>query len=124
MSEALILVAEDEPDIRELIAFSLRFKGFRVAQAVNGVEAVQLASELLPNLILLDIRMPKMNGHEACRILKSQTATQAIPIVFLSAKDKPEDITTGLELGAAAYLVKPFDPDELPLQIREILSAL
>ena len=84
-----ILVTEDEKDIRELIAFTLRFAGFDVVLAKNGEEGVAKAKEELPDLILMDVRMPKMTGYEACQMLKDQNETKDIPLVFLSAKGKP-----------------------------------
>ena len=86
-----ILVAEDERDIRELIGFTLRFAGFEVVLAVNGIEAVEKAPLEQPDLIMLDVRMPKMTGYEACRRLKENPETSDIPIVFLSAKGQEGD---------------------------------
>jgi len=119
---ARILIAEDERDIRELIAFTLEFGGFQVLSATNGEEAVELARQHRPDLIILDVRMPKMTGYEACRILKSQEETRAIPVVFLSAKGQEAEIRQGMEAGADAYILKPFAPDELIQQVRAILD--
>ena len=123
MNEPLILVAEDEKDIRELIIITLQISGFRAVGAPNGQEALRKAAEIKPDLILMDVRMPKMTGFEACKIIKKQEHTKDIPVVFLSAKGREADIKTGLELGAAAYLVKPFAPDELPGRISQILAS-
>ncbi len=123
MNEPLILVAEDEKDIRELIIITLQISGFRAVGAVNGQEALKKAGEIKPDLILMDVRMPKMTGFEACKLLKKQEQTKNIPVVFLSAKGREGDIKTGLELGAAAYLVKPFTPEELPRRISQILAG-
>jgi DNA-binding response OmpR family regulator len=122
MSEPLILVIEDEKDIRDLIVFTLQTNDFQVIDAVNGQDGIQKATEIKPDLILMDVRMPKMSGFEACRILKRQKSTKAIPIVFLSAKGQEADIDAGLALGAAGYLLKPFDLDEPPRRIRQILN--
>lgn len=119
---ARILIAEDERDIRELIAFTLEFGGFQVIAVTNGQEAVELARQHRPDLIILDVRMPKMTGYEACRILKSQEETRAIPVVFLSAKGQEAEIRQGMEAGADAYILKPFAPDELIQQVRAILD--
>ncbi len=116
-----ILVAEDERDIRELIGFTLRFAGFEVVLASNGAEVVERAPEEQPDLILLDVRMPKMTGYEACRQLKENPATSSIPIVFLSAKGQDGEIKQGLDSGAVEYIVKPFAPDELTNQVKDIL---
>ena len=117
-----ILVAEDERDIRELIAFTLRFGGFEVEEAINGMEAVEKARKLRPDLILMDVRMPKQTGYEACRELKEADETKDIPIVFLSAKGQEAEIKQGLGLGAADYILKPFAPEELSKRVAEILE--
>jgi len=117
-----ILVAEDERDIRELIGFTLRFAGFEVVLAANGVEAVEKAPEEKPDLIMLDVRMPRMTGYEACRHLKDNPATSTIPVVFLSAKGQETEIEQGLASGAVEYIVKPFAPDELTNQVKSILE--
>lgn len=122
MSNLLILVAEDEVDIRNLIVLTLEFNGFRVVEAGNGLEAVEQATALIPDLILLDVRMPKMDGYEACKILKGQATTRDIPVVFLSARDQIVDIKKGLALGAVAYVVKPFEPTQLPQYVTKILA--
>lgn len=116
-----ILVAEDERDIRELIGFTLRFAGFDVVLASNGIEAVDVAPQEQPDLIILDVRMPKMTGYEACRLLKEDPTTSEIPIVFLSAKGQEGEIEQGLASGAVEYIVKPFAPDELTEQVKGIL---
>ncbi|MER3399539.1 MAG: two-component system response regulator [Thermoflexus sp.] len=119
---AKILIAEDERDIRELVVFTLEFGGFEVIAATNGQEAVELARQHRPDLILLDVRMPKMSGYEACRLLKAQEETRTIPVVFLSAKGQEAEIREGLAAGANAYILKPFAPDELIQQIRALLD--
>ena len=117
-----ILVAGDERDIRELIAFTLRFAGFDVELALNGAEAVDKALAGRPDLILMDVRMPKMTGYEACRELKKTPEVQMIPVVFLSAKGQESEISEGLNVGADDYILKPFAPDELIEQVKQILS--
>jgi DNA-binding response OmpR family regulator len=117
-----ILVAEDERDIRELIGFTLRFAGFEVVLAVNGEEVIAKAPAEQPDLIILDVRMPKMTGYDACRKLKDNPATSNIPIVFLSAKGQEGEIEQGLASGAIEYIVKPFAPDELTNQVKDILK--
>jgi two-component system alkaline phosphatase synthesis response regulator PhoP len=119
-----ILVAEDERDIRELIGFTLRYAGFEVELATNGAEAVEKASQVQPDLIMLDVRMPRMTGYEACRILKENPVTAEIPIVFLSAKGQEVEIEQGLASGALEYIVKPFAPDDLANQVRDILKRV
>ena len=119
-----ILVAEDERDIRELIGFTLRYAGLEVILTSNGVEAVKSAAEEQPDLIMLDVRMPKMTGYEACRALKDDPETSDIPIVFLSAKGQEVEIEEGLASGALEYIVKPFAPDELATQVKAILRRV
>ncbi len=121
MAEPVILVAEDERDIRELIVFTLQLSGFNVVDAPNGEEAVKKALEIKPDLILMDVRMPKMTGYEACQALKKQEQTRSIPVVFLSAKGQESEVSTGLELGAEEYFLKPFAPDELAERVNRIL---
>ena len=116
-----ILVAEDERDIRELIGFTLRFAGFEVVLAVNGLEAIEKAPLEQPDLIMLDVRMPKMTGYETCRRLKENPETTDIPVVFLSAKGQDGEIEQGLASGALEYIVKPFAPDDLTKQVKDIL---
>ncbi len=124
MSQIKILVAEDERDIRRLIAFSLEFLGYKVVQASNGAEAVEKAPVEQPDLIMLDVRMPKLNGYEACRQLKSQESTKDIPVIFLSARGQETEIKYGLELGAEEYILKPFAPDVLQKRVTSILTRL
>lgn len=124
MSKKKVLVAEDEPDIRQLIAYSLQFAGFVVVQAINGQDAIEKATEEQPDLILLDVRMPKMNGYEACAVLKAQNSTRDIPVVFLSARGQEAEIKHGLELGAEEYFLKPFAPDDLYKRVTTLLERL
>jgi len=120
-----ILVVEDEADIRELVAFSLvNFGDFEVVKARNGVEAVTVAKEEKPDLILMDVRMPKMTGYEACAQLKEFPETRDIPVVFLSAKGQEAEIQQGIDVGAVEFILKPFAPDELTAKVRNILERL
>ena len=123
MNLPLILVSEDERDIRELIVISLLTSGLtNVIQAHNGVEAVAQAKTHKPALILMDVRMPKMTGYEACKVLKEDASTANIPVVFLSAKGQEAEVKLGKELGAVEYIIKPFAPDELVHRVRDILK--
>ncbi|MEO8356665.1 MAG: response regulator [Chloroflexota bacterium] len=119
---AKILIAEDERDIRDLVAFTLRFAGYEVFAAANGEEAVALAPQVNPDLILMDVRMPRMTGYEACRILKLNPDLKDIPVVFLSAKGQENEIQQGLDAGAEQYLLKPFAPDQLTSHVKAILA--
>jgi CheY-like chemotaxis protein len=119
---AKILIAEDEPDIRDLITFTLRFAGYEVVAASNGEEAVELARQEMPDAILLDVRMPKKTGYEACQMIKADPLMKDIPVLFLSAKGQESEIQAGLQAGATEYLLKPFAPDQLVQRIQEVLS--
>ena len=119
---AKILIAEDERDIRDLITFTLRFAGYEVIAASNGEEAVIQALQEIPDLILLDVRMPRMTGYEACAKIKENKKTKDIPIMFLSAKGQETEIQAGLNAGAVEYLLKPFAPDELTSRIQAVLA--
>ena len=119
---AKILIAEDERDIRDLVAFTLRFAGHEVFAASNGEEAVDLAPKVNPDLILMDVRMPRMTGYEACKIMKTDPNLKDIPIVFLSAKGQESEIQQGIASGAEDYLLKPFAPDQLTSRVKFILA--
>ena len=95
-----ILVAEDEPDIRDLVAFTLRFAGYEVVSGSNGEEAVELARQEYPDLIILDVRMPRMTGYDACKLIKSEPDLKDVPVIFLSAKGQETEIQSGMDAGA------------------------
>jgi CheY-like chemotaxis protein len=119
---ARILIAEDEPDIRELVAFTLRFAGHEVTATSNGEEALQQATQIVPDIIIMDVRMPKMTGYDACRAMKADVTLKDIPVVFLSAKGQDSEIQTGLDVGAEEYLLKPFAPNQLAERVKAILA--
>jgi len=119
---AKILIAEDERDIRDLITFTLRFAGHEVVATSNGEEAYETAQKISPDLILMDVRMPRMTGYEACEMIKMNEKTNHIPVVFLSAKGQEREIKTGLQAGALEYILKPFAPDQLTERVKEILE--
>lgn len=119
---AKILIAEDERDIRDLIAFTLQFAGHEVITTSNGEEALQAVRSQKPQLVLLDVRMPRLTGYEVCKEIKSDPQTQTIPVIFLSAKGQESEIRSGLEAGAEQYLLKPFSPDQLIEQVNKILA--
>ncbi len=108
-----ILSVEDQPDIRRLIRMTLEFKGHEVLEASNGEEGVRMATEHLPDLILMDVMMPGMDGLTASRHLANDSRTAGIPIIMVSALGRTSDIDAGLETGVKAYLIKPFSPWEL-----------
>jgi len=118
-----IVVADDEPDVLFMTAFSLRtVGGFEVVEARNGLEAVEKAQQVHPDLIVLDIKMPRMNGYEACRKLKEIPELRDVPVIFLSAKGQRQEIEEGLSAGAADYILKPFAPEELIAKVRKLLG--
>ncbi|HSB42832.1 MAG TPA: response regulator [Methylomirabilota bacterium] len=116
-----VLIVEDEPDIRDLLVFHLEREGYQVTKSRSGAEAVRLARAAPPDLVLLDLMLPEMDGLEVCRRLRRDPATQAVPIVMLTARGDEVDRVLGLELGADDYVVKPFSPRELVARIRAVL---
>jgi two-component system alkaline phosphatase synthesis response regulator PhoP len=117
-----VLIAEDERDIRNLVVYTLEWAGFEVVEASDGPTAIEKALQEHPDLILLDVRMPGMNGYEVCAALKESQETHDIPVAFLSAKGQEPEIREGLRRGAEEYIVKPFAPDELHRRVANILQ--
>ena len=115
------LVADDEPNQLELLTYNLSKAGFKVTKAQNGEEALELAEDIIPDIIILDWMMPIMSGIEVCRKLKNFQATKDIPVIILSARSEEGDRTLGLEIGADDYVSKPFSPRELIARIRAVL---
>lgn len=120
---AKILIAEDEPDIRDLIKFTLNFAGHEVIVTTNGEEAFEKAKETIPDLIMMDVRMPRMTGYEACKRMKENDVLKFIPVVFLSAKGQDSEVAAGLEAGAVEYILKPFAPDQLSETVNRLLET-
>ena len=118
---AKILVVDDEPDAVELIRFNLRSAGYDVLTAEDGEEALKKARAAVPDLIVLDIMLPEVDGMEVCKILRRDSATASIPIIMLTAKAAEIDRVLGLELGADDYITKPFSPRELVLRVKNTL---
>ncbi len=121
MAKKNIFVVEDEEDILDLIRHHLTKEGFAVATAVNGLEAVKAIQRKPPELILLDLMLPGLDGLEVCRQLKKDPKTAGVPILMVTAKDEESDVVTGLELGADDYIVKPFRMKELIARVRAAL---
>jgi two-component system phosphate regulon response regulator PhoB len=119
-----ILVIEDENDILDLVEYNLKQSGFKVLTAIDGGSGLELAIKERPDLIILDLMLPAMDGKDVCRALKSNPVTKAIPILMLTAKAEELDRVIGLELGADDYVTKPFSPRELVLRIKAILRRL
>lgn len=124
MTKKQILVIEDDFDILNLVDWHLRSEGFSVRTAQDGGKGLEAAIEHLPDLIILDLMLPGMDGLEICKSLKRNPKTEKIPVVMLTAKGEEVDRIVGLELGADDYIVKPFSPRELMLRVRAILKRL
>ena len=118
---AKILVVDDEPDAVELVEFNLKSAGFEVVTAADGTAALKKARVSLPDLIVLDVMLPEVDGLEVCKLLRRDAATAGIPIIMLTAKAAEIDRVLGLELGADDYVTKPFSPRELVLRIKGLL---
>ena len=118
MSDATVLVVEDEENILEVLRYRLEREGYAVHTAVDGEEGLNLARSTNPDLIILDVMLPKMDGFEICRILRSETD---VPIIMLTARGEEVDRVVGLELGADDYVTKPFSPRELIVRVRNML---
>jgi two-component system alkaline phosphatase synthesis response regulator PhoP len=123
MKKSKILVVDDEVNITQILEFSIGAEGFEVISAQNGEEALEKARKEQPDLIILDIMMPKIDGYEACRILKANPLTRNIPVVLLTAKGRDIDKRLGYEVGATDYIVKPFSPNRLIERIHQLLSC-
>ena len=119
-----ILVVDDEPDAVELVEFNLKANGYDVVTATDGEEALEKARAIIPDLIVLDLMLPEVDGTEVCKILRRDQRTQAIPIIMLTAKAAEIDRVLGLELGADDYVTKPFSPRELVLRVKKLLRNL
>ena len=117
-----VLVVDDETDILELVTFNLERQKFNVITADNGISAVQIAKEKLPDLIVLDLMLPGIDGFSVFKELRGDPRTSAIPVLMLTAKGEVNDRIAGLELGADDYVTKPFSPKELMLRVRALLK--
>src|SRR2546423_1844219 len=119
-----ILVVEDESDIRELIRYNLTQEGFAVEEAGDGAEALERIGRRAPDLVLLDLMLPRISGLELCRQLRARPETARLPILVLTAKGSEVDRVVGLEMGADDYVVKPFSPRELIARIKALLRRV
>jgi len=116
-----VLVVEDEPDIRRLVVLHLEREGFRCRTAANGLDALREAKANVPDLVVLDLMLPGIDGLEVCRRLRSDASTAGVPIIMLTAKSDEVDRVVGLEVGADDYVAKPFSPKELVARVRAVL---
>jgi two-component system alkaline phosphatase synthesis response regulator PhoP len=121
MPNKTVLVVDDEEDILELVEYNLDKEGYRVITAATGEEALQVSRDDLPDIILLDLMLPGIDGLEVCRILKADVTTLKIPIIMLTAKGTEADVIVGLEMGADDYITKPFSPRILTARVKAVL---
>ncbi len=117
-----ILVVDDEPDVLDLVTYNLTQAGFQTITAVDGAEALRKARSASPDLILLDLMLPELDGLEVCKLLRRDAKTSSIPIIMLTARASEMDRILGLELGAVDYVPKPFSPRELVLRVKKRLE--
>ncbi|NOY45723.1 MAG: response regulator transcription factor [Deltaproteobacteria bacterium] len=117
-----ILVVDDEEDLVDLVAYNLEAAGFETARALTGHEALRAAAEARPDLVVLDVMLPDLQGFEVLRILRSRDATREVPVILLTARGGEPDRLAGFELGADDYVVKPFSPRELVARVRAVLK--
>jgi len=117
-----LLVVDDDPNLVLLVKDYLEFRGYEVVAASNGLEALEVMRRLTPDLIICDVMMPEMDGYTFVQTLRSDRATDWIPVIFLSARGQTADRVRGLNTGAEAYLVKPFEPEELVAQVEATLK--
>jgi DNA-binding response OmpR family regulator len=120
--QPLILIADDDPDILALVSFRLERAGYEVVQARNGEEAVQVALARRPDLAVIDVMMPRIDGYEATRQLRQREETSRMPIILLTARVQEEDIARGFDAGADDYVRKPFSPQELGSRVQAALG--
>jgi len=119
----LVLCADDDPDILALLSLRLERAGYRVAQANDGEEALSLARELQPDVVVLDVMMPRLSGTDVVVALRADEATKGLPVILVSARAHDEDVQRGLEAGADAYLPKPFSAQELTELVGRMVEA-
>jgi DNA-binding response OmpR family regulator len=120
--QPVVLAADDDEDILELVAFRLERSGYTVLRAKDGEEALRLALEAKPDLAVLDVMMPKLDGYELTRRLRAEDATSRMPIILLTARSQDADVQAGFDAGADDYLRKPFSPQELRARVQAILG--
>ncbi len=121
MAQEKILIVEDEEDVQELIRYNLEKDGYLTQIAANGREALDKAKSGVPDLVLLDLMLPEVDGLEVCKLLKADAETRSIPVVMLTAKGTEADIVAGLEMGADDYITKPFSPRVLLARVKAVI---
>jgi len=121
-SRPRVVIADDDPDIRRLVEMTVTNAGCDVTVASDGEEALERVRETKPDLIILDVLMPRMDGWEVARALKSDPATRDVPVMFLTSRGQEHDVLEGFDSGAVDYMVKPFSPRELQVRVRTVLA--
>jgi CheY-like chemotaxis protein len=116
------LIVEDDPDARKVLSLILKLEGYQIHSAGGGQEALTMLVDLLPDVILLDVMMPGMDGYQVCHRIRSNPATRHVPVVMLSGKADPESVARGMEVGADEYLAKPITPSSLTKQLKTVLA--
>ncbi|MEM9775436.1 MAG: response regulator [Chloroflexota bacterium] len=119
-----ILIVDDEPMARTLLRLMLVRSGYEVIEAVDGYDALEKLRTILPDLVVLDVMMPGLNGYDVCATIRDEKATSRIPVIMLSAKTDTVSINQGMEAGATLYLTKPVSPDELTRNVSEVLAEV
>ena len=122
--EDAVLIVEDESDVADLLRYHLAKAGFTVLLAADGLSGLEMARKNRPDVVILDLMLPRMDGHSVCKALKHDPETEGIPILMLTAKSQPEERINGLEIGADDYVTKPFSPRELVLRVQALLRRL
>ncbi len=122
MSDKTILVADDDPVILGLLEVNFEMEGYTVVTAADGAAALEAARSSRPDIIILDVMMPKLTGHEVAEALRDDDALAGIPVIFVSAKAQGADVARGMDLGAADYVTKPFDPIDLVDRVTAVLE--
>jgi len=118
---ATVLVVDDSPTMRAMIVEAVLSLGLEVAEAADGIEAQEKVAQKIPDLIVLDVVMPRMNGYEFCRWVKNEPGSQNVPVIMCSTKAEAFDIHWGKKQGVDAYITKPFDPEDLIAQVKQLL---
>jgi DNA-binding response OmpR family regulator len=121
-TQPVVLVADDDPDIRQLVTFRLERAGYEVVEAADGQQALQLCSEVRPDLAVLDVMMPKLTGYDVTRRIREDEALRSMPVILLTARVQDGDVAEGFDAGADDYIKKPFSPQELRARVQAILG--
>jgi DNA-binding response OmpR family regulator len=122
MPPATVLVVDDDPVILKLLEVNFEMEGFQVVRAADGAEGLERAREVLPDIVVLDVMMPRMTGYEVAKALREDVGTAHIPIIFVTARAQSTDVERGLELGVDDYVTKPFDPLDLIARVNTLLA--